>query len=60
MKIIPEEKNDFAQHKVNNFVGESSNDNDTKGKKNKHSWILVTTTTNRVFFQKVISLVFEK
>jgi len=52
MKIIKEVKSDFAQHKVNNFVGESSYDNATKGKKNEHSWILDIGATNHVTFSK--------
>ena len=45
-------KSDYVQHKVNNFVGESSDDNATKGKKNEHSWILDIRATNHVTFSK--------
>jgi len=52
MKIIQEVKSDSAQLKVNNFVGESFDDNARKGKKNEHSWILDTGATNHVTFSK--------
>ena len=52
MKIIQKAKSDSAQHKVNNFVGESTDGDATKGKKNEHSWILDTEATDHVTFSK--------
>ena len=55
MKLIQETKND-SEHKVNNFVNNTSNENTVKGKKNKNSWVLDTGATDHVNFSIHITL----
>jgi len=47
VKIIQETKTD-SMHKVNNFIGESFDENTTKGKKNKKFLNFRYGTTNNV------------
>ena len=45
---------------MNNFVGESTDDDATKAKKNEHSWILDTRAIDHVTFSKNNFISFRK